>query len=257
MNLSHVKQHKISIVYKKNIFESLNSILKLNVMKFTDKQIEEAKQREIKEANGSAQKRMSELSETLKEQSSVDEILSKWYLRQYITTATERKVKAGKLSSKELSEQILKIAQKRIQKNLHEDIILIERIFSAELPTQINVSIEWKKSRIWGANPTAKAKIWGENNTFGDFSSGSISGCGYDKESTAFAQAANQSLSLRKLLLVGYDKIKEDYGHGGGRLSGGVGTSCYYSIFKTLGYRMEKVASGKMFDAYVIKQVTP
>lgn len=130
---------------------------------------------------------------------------------------------------------------------------------------EATISIEWKKSKMWGNNPTAEAQIICQdsegNRTYQNYTSGSISGCGYDKESTAVANVLNQSNAVLKTF---FDKITPDakerelFGYGVGiyegiaTLSGGVGTSCYYKNFESVGYKFEKTASGKTFDVYRI-----
>lgn len=182
----------------------------------------------------------------LSEFKTIEAIKGSWQMRQYITPATDRKV----LTVPQLKQAILAIYDKRKAKQLTEDLSMVESIFNAGSIREIKISIEWKKNRTWGSNPTAEVRIFGDN--FEYFSSGSIGGCGFDKESTAFANAINNSLAFRKLLLSGAKKISKDYGHRNGSLSGGVGTPCYYSIFENLGYKMTCTGSGKMFDVYHI-----
>lgn len=184
--------------------------------------------------------------QTLWEKTTVQEIKASWQLRQYITPAADRK----QLTKKQLASWVLETYDRRKNKELAEDLQEIENFFNAGKVTSINVTIEWKSNRTWGANPTATVEVYGDN--YERYSSGSIGGWGYDKESTAFAQAVNQSNAVRKLLLSGRKKLGGINGHRNGQLSGGVGTSCYYDIFAALGYKMEKTASGKMFDAYHI-----
>jgi len=127
------------------------------------------------------------------------------------------------------------------------------------------ITVEWKKSRTWGNNPTADAQIISQdlegNNIYQNYTSGSINGCGYDKESTAIARALNQSNAILKVF---FDKINPDakeremfgYGisiyDGIATISGGVGVSCYYGNFESVGYKFEKIATGKTFDVYKI-----
>ncbi len=206
------------------------------------------KLKEIAKVKTQFKKDRKELLSTLKEVKTVKEIKGKWFLRQYITPATNCK----DLTLKELNQAIVKIYDNRKVKELIKEIAFVESIFNAGIIKEIRVSIEWKKNYTWNANPTATVEIYGDN--YEHLNSGSIGGCGYCKESTAFAQAINQSLAIRKLLIKGAKKIEKDYGHRNGTLSGGVGVSCYYRIFEHLGYKMTKVASGKMFDAWhVIK----
>ena len=204
------------------------------------------KTKEINKVKAQFKKDRKEMVQTLSGIKMVEDIKSKWFLRQYITPTTNKK----DLTAGELKVIIQKIYDNRKAKDLVKQIAFVESIFNAGDIEEIRVSIEWKKSRMWNANPTATAEIRGDG--YENLSSGSISGCGYCKESTAFAQAVNQSLAVRKLLIKGASKIEKEYGHRNGTLSGGVGVSCYYRIFEKLGYKMTKVASGKMFDAWHI-----
>ena len=186
----------------------------------------------------------------LAEKQTISELKNSWQTGEYITPANKKK----NLSIVELKEVILarfdKLAQKRIEKEINE----LNEIFNSGTIEEISVSIEWKASRTWGANPTATVKIFGSE--FERLNSGSVSGCGYDKESTAFADAINQSKAFRKMLFENSEKIAGKYGHSNGKFNGGVGTSCYYSIFEALGYKMSKVGSGKWFDVYNVVKVS-
>lgn len=124
---------------------------------------------------------------------------------------------------------------------------------------EITISVEWKKSRTWGANPTATVRV-----TYSDKSTnmytGTASGCGYDKESAAISVALNQSNALLKLLCNVKDKDAnktnhEVLGYGSGygfipTFEGGVGVSCYYDIFEKIGFKLVHISSGKTFDVY-------
>lgn len=152
-------------------------------------------------------------------------------------------------------EYVGKRAEKFFAKELQKELTEYEAVKNAPNVKEITINVEWAKSKTWGANPTATARIWLDNGIFEEFTS-KCSGCGYDKESTVFAGALNQSKSIIKLLL----ELPENslYGYYKGddflpSLSGGVGTSCYPSIFDLAGYNMRKIASGKMFDCWRIE----
>lgn len=153
----------------------------------------------------------------------------------------------------------LEYAKKRIEtyfsKELQKELANYEDVLNAPSIKEITINIEWTKSRTWGANPTATARIWLDNGMFESFTY-KCSGCGYDKESTVIAGALNQSKSIIKLLLqlpennlYGYYKNEGYLPH----LSGGVGTSSYPSIFSLGGYNMKHISSGKMFDSWIIE----
>jgi hypothetical protein len=127
---------------------------------------------------------------------------------------------------------------------------------------EMTINIEWVKSRTWGANPRATAKIKHTDGTYSSVGPFTCSGCGYDKESTVIAEVFSAALSYK---LYGRKRRGEapygiyyyngKYQDKGDYLSlpmynGGVGTSCYYDIAKFIGGKFERVASGTTFDAY-------
>ncbi len=118
------------------------------------------------------------------------------------------------------------------------------------------ISIEWKKSRMWGSNPTAEAKVIHKDGSI-SYESATCSGCGYDKESTVIATLFNSFLKYKlygELKPTGrerdnglpYGIYLNQYRH----YSGGIGTDCYYSISEAIGGKFERTASGKTFDVY-------
>ena len=128
----------------------------------------------------------------------------------------------------------------------------------AEQPdvVRMEINVEWKRSSTWGQNPHA---YWHAELANGRRLSGheTCGGCGYDKESTVVAEIFEQAC-IGMLWRMRKTKKKEPYGctvkdtwfpH----FSGGVGMSCYFSIVEFLGGKMERVASGKTYDNYVVK----
>lgn len=131
----------------------------------------------------------------------------------------------------------------------------------------ITISIEWKKSRMWGYNPHAMAEVTFNDKNSGEWRTGfyrkdgyTCSGYGYDKESTVIAEIFNDFLKYklyRELIPVDTwlngEKGKLPYGIYLGNyrsFAGGIGTDCYYRIAEAIGGKFEKVASGKSFDVY-------
>ncbi len=137
----------------------------------------------------------------------------------------------------------------------------------------ITITIEWKKSRMWGSNPNAEASVEFQDGTFGRFNGFTCSGCGYCKESTVIAEIFNHLLKYKLyqphkwkddrkrenhnhpygVYYYGGDVSKEQYESGYiGKpcFNGGVGTSCYPAISEFIGGKFETVASGKTFDVY-------
>ena len=148
---------------------------------------------------------------------------------------------------------------KQLQKSLANELTHLDKVMNAPELGTVKITVEWKKSRMWGSNPTADA--WSSAG-LATVNSGSIGGCGYDKGSTAVARCLNQLPEVLKLMYViknaNPDKSNHDlFGYGSGygilpTIEGGVGVSCYPRIFEKLGYTFDTVASGKTFDVYQI-----
>lgn len=182
-------------------------------------------------------------------------------IRHILTLETcVKKEEMDGLSEKELK----KLARKRA-KLLDKKLKNIEIVENAPDLDSITINVEWKKSKTWGSNPNVEIKVKTENPTSYNRYYGKASGCGYDKESAAIQEALNQCPAVLKVL---YSK-KEDnfntanrdlfgYGSGYGCLpyfESGVGVSCYYKIWESVGYKMEHIASGKTFDVYTVSRI--
>lgn len=158
--------------------------------------------------------------------------------------------------------------EKAIYKDIEREVKKINTVANAGELLEVKISIEWKRSQMWGSNP--KAECWASFiNKDGHrdsimVESGSIGGCGYDKQSTAVANCLNQiNEVLKPLYTIKNANPTNDnsnhkllgYGAGYGILpsiEGGVGVSCYPSIFDKIGFDFKTVASGKTYDVYTI-----
>lgn len=158
--------------------------------------------------------------------------------------------------------------EKQTYKNIERQVNKINEIANSGELIDVRISIEWKRSQMWGSNPRAEAwatfkdKNGNTNSVY--VQSGSIGGCGYDKQSTAVADCLNQIKQvLKPLYLIKDANVDNDnknhellgYGSGYGILpsiEGGVGVSCYNSIFDKIGFQFKTVASGKTYDCYTI-----
>lgn len=182
-----------------------------------------------------------------------------WRLKELLTVGQKKK----QYSLNELKE-VLKIRLKKENEKRNENSL--QKLQFNELPqiNELTITVEWKKSKIWGMNPTAESYV----NGIGFVSSGSISGCGYDKQSTAVANVLNQVPQFMQLMYSFKDKSKnvnlknhEVFGYGSGygvlpSFEGGVGVSCYDRIFNKIGYKFETLSSGKTFDVYKITKIS-
>lgn len=135
---------------------------------------------------------------------------------------------------------------------------------------KLTITIEWKRSRMWGSNPSAEAEIAYHDGSFGRVGPFTRSGAGYDKESTVIADVFNAALRYKLFKKIKGEAPYGMYYHNGEapkktyedregktvsyydspRYNGGVGTSCYYKIAEFIGGVFARVASGKTFDVY-------
>lgn len=186
----------------------------------------------------------------------IEGLLNSWYYSDLLTATTKRKTWNALI---ELKSYLISRKRKAIAAYVEKQLKHLQAVESAPDLISITFNVEWKKSRMWGSNPRCEAQAKTER-MFEHYDSGSISGCGYDKESTAIAQAANQCNSFLKALYLAKEQHADaknhdllGYGSGYGilpRLEGGVGTSCYPRIFEAIGFGWQHVGTGKTFDVY-------
>jgi hypothetical protein len=86
-----------------------------------------------------------------------------------------------------LKEYLIKRLEIKIEDKIKQDLIKLEFSESLQPLSEVIITVEWKKSKMWGSNPTAESYVSG----LGFLTSGSIGGCGYDKQSTAVAAVMN------------------------------------------------------------------
>lgn len=141
--------------------------------------------------------------------------------------------------------------------------------------TGLVITIEWKKSRMWGLNPTAFTNY--------GFYGSSIGGCGYCKKSTATAQALNDYLPIIRLMYIkknkelghrkevyidqnGFENKSERginhflFGYGSGydvlpRFEGGVGVESHRGIIEKIGLKWDVIADTDHVNVYLIKEI--
>ena len=190
------------------------------------------------------------------------ELINSWYYNEKLTARQIEKLNDKELTTTKAKEIIKNKIIKEYDKRINKALTKIETIQKAnEDITIINVSINWVKSPTWGYNP--HATITTSN---GDITEGRASGCGYDKESAAIADALNQNDDILKLLYIYKNKkmtLKNTnnhdilgYGSGYGVLpyfEGGVGASSLMNIFRKLGYNVTEYHT-KISDYYTIKK---
>lgn len=185
----------------------------------------------------------------------------------YYKLLTKRELE--KLTEKQQRARIIEKLNKKCKKDIENDFLICDKIAAAPDLISVEITVEWKNNKTWGANPTATARILTANG-WTRTTSRSIGGCGYDKGSTAVAEALNCCISVRKVLFDAAEKIRRKnktavmvdrvlpYGSGYSPmpyLEGGVGVSSYIDIFSVCGYEFKTIASGKMFDVYTITKI--
>lgn len=187
------------------------------------------------------------------------------------STATRwEQYRAGIISREKAVELAAKRATRDIDKKTAAKLAQLERVANAADLTFISVSVDWVRSKTWGYNPRVEVRT----NT-GAYC-GTASGCGYDKESAAIADAFNKCDSILKALyqlkenglragktdasgtaVTGVDN-RNICGYGSGHsvlpyFEGGVGASCFWSILKDCGYKTREHHT-KHSDFYTIEK---
>lgn len=151
-------------------------------------------------------------------------------------------------------------AEKRMRATLKKDLDgVLEKIRvveTAEKPEHILLWVDWKESRTWGKNP--HVEIIADNKVY----RGTATGCGYDKESAAIAEALNAFPGALKILYetknaaLAYDENVNNenaigYGAGYGALphyERGVGVNSLVTILEKGGYEVKQYYSpGRSF----------
>lgn len=145
----------------------------------------------------------------------------------------------------------------------------LSRVFGKESTIKsIDIRVEWKRSQMWGHNPTAEVFVSGDD--FCRKGVGTASGCGYDKLSAAVANAFEYLDEFTRELAINYIKwdkkekknpesyeSKKPYGcYFGGydnlpHLEGGVGYDCFDRIFLLMGFkRVNYDRTAKSYDHF-------
>lgn len=181
-------------------------------------------------------------------------------LERYSTDKRWGQYQNGEINREQAVEYAIRRAIRQHDKRLNEVLEKLESVENADELDYIDISIDWVRSSVWGNNPQVEARIGGTIFT------GHASGCGYDKESAAVAQALNKSDSVLKVLYTLKENGLNDgktsnhdilgYGSGYGVLpafEGGVGVSCFWRILEKAGYQIES-HHGKKNDYYGIKK---
>ena len=188
-------------------------------------------------------------------------------IRRYSTARRWEQYQAGEITREKAVELATARATKQIEKATAEKLEKLDAVAAADPLVDASISVTWARSRVWGYNPTAE--VWP------GYTTGRASGCGYDKESAAVAEALNNNPAALRVLYDLAEKALEAgksaristtctgynwrgaicYGCGYSVLpyfEGGVGVSCFWEAFRLAGYTVRTAGSGRLFDCYTI-----
>lgn len=175
-------------------------------------------------------------------------------LQRYLTAAKLAAYEAGKIDRKKAVELATARAFREIDTQERKKLEKLRTAENAPDLKFIYISVDWSKSRTWGAIPRAEIRTNAGTYT------GTASGCGYDKQSAAIAEALNKSPEIMRALYELKEKHptaphRDIFGYGSGYdilpyFEGGVGVSCFESILNKCGFDLTACNSGKMFDYY-------
>ena len=132
-----------------------------------------------------------------------------------------------------------------------------ERLHNLPLPVYIEIELNWHKN-IYGWCPRATMR-WcdAERKWHYDDNAGYAGGYGYDKTSSAVAEALNKHCknwlySIRKKSTKHKPYGISFYQGSFPIFEGGVGINCYVPIMEWLGWKFRRVANSKTYEKYVM-----
>lgn len=186
------------------------------------------------------------------------EALASWYYKQQMTPAALALIQAA-----DPDELLPEAARSKMYARIRRDheksrAAALQKIESVEAAKEVmagSVIVEWRKSNMWGWNPTATLNINYERaNT-----TGKAGGCGYDKLSAAMAEAFNKSPEVMRIL---YKHAEEGrafpysvHVHAGiPSFDGGCGASCFEKVFSECGYKFSWLEQGGKVDLFSIRK---
>lgn len=200
---------------------------------------------------------LKKLINTINEQQSPADFLGNWWLKELLTNTIINKININNITLEEVKAKATKKAEQKTKKQIEKFCEKCDKIAQAEDITEIIIKIEWVRSSIWGYNP--HAEVWARG-----YTTGTASGCGYDKRSAAVANAFNKNHNILKLLYTAQEKnlrskaplpMREALGYGSGYMvpyfEGGVGYSSFEHIFQGLGFSTTW-GEGKTWDYMTI-----
>ena len=198
-------------------------------------------------------------------------------LRRYSTAYAWEQYKRGNITR----EQAVKRAIARITRQAEKDLAIgldtLNRVSNAPDMDSANINVEWKRNPYYGDNPHAAILFYSKRG-FIQETTGTCSGCGYDKFSTAICNALNHSDSALKALYDAAERAlamdphcadsktactgirwADAIAYGAGytvlpHFEGGCGMSSTENVLNKCGYVLRHTSSGKHFNALHIER---
>ena len=216
-------------------------------------------------------------TESAEQLASVREYFEKYpeqAIRSYSTVTRWGQYQAGKIDAETAAGFAYKRKAREIEKRTAEKLARLDRLADASEVQAVRISVEWVKSSVWGYNPQAEITVYYSEGGASTYT-GSASGCGYDKRTTAVGEALNQCDGIIKALCACKEKNitpegKEHnrgagysnadavaYGAGYGAIpyfEGGVGMSSFERVFNACGFILRNVHETKRTDYYYFEK---
>ena len=228
-------------------------------------ELKKAVNEEAKSQKGKALKHLEEL-ESIEEK---EKYIKSWIYSKSLNAVYKKAQAKTEAQKKQALKKLIALKYEAVKADKIAKIEKADQLLNSGVKLEnIEISIEWKKSTVWGYNPHAKIDFYIFNGVYHEFKTftGSASGCGYDKRSAAIAEAFNKCDILKALLYQkenerlkkAPEKARRDYiGYGAGYgalpyIEGGVGFGAQAEILKNLGFKNVCFnESNKHFDFYL------
>lgn len=115
-------------------------------------------------------------------------------LKQYSTDSAWAKYQDGRITRWQAVELAVTRAKRSNAKYAQKRLDSLQAAEETPRAQEIRINVEWKKSSMWGYNPTATVSAGKSNGA------GKASGCGYDKGSAAISNALMECPSVLRVL---------------------------------------------------------
>ena len=222
---------------------------------------------EVKSQKTTALKHFEEL-ESFEEK---EKYITQWIYKKSLNAVYKKAQAKTEAQKKQALKKLIALKYEAVKADKIAKIEKAEQLLASGVKLKnIEITVEWKKSSVWGYNPHAKIDYYifnGSHNEYKSFT-GSASGCGYDKRSASTAEAFNKCDILIAMLYnkenerlkKAPEKARRDYiGYGSGYgalpyFEGGVGFDSHVTILKNLGFKNTYYnESNKHFDFYMFE----